>query len=151
MLRRPSHPEIASTIAVHAIPNARYTVTRPITTLSVSSPNIPLPPPAVTGGPAAPAPSAPEGQALEIELRHAGGHEVGDDARGAARHRPAHVAVSRIEEEVSMASQTEDRWPIRRHRPQAGAIVPLRIVSRVREQVARQSEDVVEVPRRPRP
>jgi hypothetical protein len=53
------------------------------------------------------APRPADGQALEIELGHAAQHEIGDDARGAASHRPAHVAVAAVEEEVAVPAEAE--------------------------------------------
>src|SRR5262249_32633421 len=65
--------------------------------------------------------SPPDGQALQVEIGHAPGHEVGHDARGAARHRPAHVTVPAVEEEVAMAGEAEDGRPVRRHRSETRA------------------------------
>ena len=47
----------------------------------------------------------PQRQAVEVEAGHAARHQVGDDARGAARHRPAHVAVAAVEEQVAVAGR----------------------------------------------
>src|SRR5262245_50542827 len=94
---------------------------------------------------------AANGQTLEIELRHATRHEIGDDPRGAARHRPAHVTVPAVEEEVAMSTEAENRGPIRSHRPEAGAVLPLVVVGRGREEVPREAENVVEIARRPAP
>src|SRR5205823_1806258 len=95
--------------------------------------------------------SAPERQAREVELGHAGGHEVGDDPGGAARHRPAHVAVAAVQEEVAMAAEPEDGRPVGRHGPETRAVLALVVVGGVGEQVAGEAQDVVEVARRPAP
>src|SRR5215475_11157341 len=95
--------------------------------------------------------SPPNGQTLEIELRHAAGHEIPDDPRGATRHGPAHVTVAAVEEEVAMSAEAENRRPIRSHGPQARAVLALVVVGRVGEQVARKAENIVEIARRPAP
>src|SRR5512143_2040790 len=83
--------------------------------------------------------SPSDGQALEIEVGHAAGHEIGDDPRGAAGHRPAHVAVATVEEEITMAGESQDRRPFRRHGPQTRAVLPAVVVGGVRKQVAREA------------
>src|SRR5207245_3840591 len=64
----------------------------------------------------------PGRQAFEIQLRHAAAHEVGDDAGRAAGHGPTHVPVTAVEEEIAMAAETEDGWPIGGHGPEARAV-----------------------------
>src|SRR6266542_1812826 len=66
--------------------------------------------------------SAAECQTLDIGFWHPAVHEVGDDACRAARHRPAHVAVAAVEEEISMVADTEDGRAGRRHRSEARAV-----------------------------
>src|SRR5207245_10360004 len=96
-----------------------------------------LPRPADPGG----AGSAADRQALQIDLGHAPGHEVGDDPRRAARHGPAHVAVAAVEDEVSVTAEPEDRRPVGRHGPETRAERPPRVVRAVREQAACETPD----------
>src|SRR6267142_3096840 len=102
-----------------------------------------------TAGPQAA--SAPDGQTLEIQRGHAPGHQVGDDPRGSACHRPAHVAVPAVEEEVPVAAEPKNRRPVRCHRAQARAVLAPVVVRGLREEIAREFQDVVEVARRPAP
>src|SRR5690242_21902187 len=95
--------------------------------------------------------SAPDRQPGEIQLGHAPEHEVGDDARRAARHRPAHVPVAAVEEEVAVSAESEDRWPIGRHRAQARTVLAAVVVGGIGKEVAREAQDIVEVARRPAP
>src|SRR5205823_13257848 len=86
-------------------------------------------------------------QALQFQLRHPAAHEVGDDAGGAAGHGPAHVPVAAIEEEIAMAAEPKDGWPIGRHRPQARAVLSPIVVDGVGKDVPCEAKDVVEVTR----
>src|SRR5215472_4034324 len=95
--------------------------------------------------------STPDGQAVEVQLGHARVHEIGDDARGAARHGPAHVTMAAVEEEIAMTRQPEDRRPVRRHGSETGAVLSPIVVGGVREEIPGEAKDVVEVPRRPPP
>src|SRR5262249_19539227 len=95
--------------------------------------------------------SAPQGQTFHVQLGHAPGHEIGDDAGGAAGHGPAHVAVAAIEEEVAVAAEAEDGRAVWRHGAEAGAILAALVVDGVGKDVAREAQDVVEVTRRPAP
>src|SRR4029453_496480 len=70
---------------------------------------------------------------------------------GAAGHGPAHVPVTAVEEEVAVAPEAEDGRPIGRHGPKARAILTPIVVDGLREDVAGEAKDVVEVARRPAP
>src|SRR2546426_3049887 len=61
------------------------------------------------------------------------------------------VAVAAVEDEVSVTAEPEDRRPVGRHGPETRAERPPLIVRGVREEVACEAPDVVEVPRRPAP
>src|SRR5499427_7925091 len=95
--------------------------------------------------------TATRGQAFEVQLGHVPVHEIGHDARSAAGHGPAHVAVAAVEEEVAVAAETEDGRAIRRHRTEAGAVLTPLVVDGVGEELAGEAQDVVEVARRPAP
>jgi hypothetical protein len=56
-------------------------------------------------------------KAFEVEIRLPTREEVGDDAGGAASHRPSHVAVTDVEEQIAVAAVSEDRWAVTRPGP----------------------------------
>src|SRR5215470_16547060 len=95
--------------------------------------------------------TATRGQAFEVQLGHVPVHEIGHDARSAAGHGPAHVAVAAVEEEVAVAAETEDGRAIRGHGAEAGAVLTLLVVDGVGEDFAGEAQNVVEVARRPAP
>src|SRR2546426_8678571 len=95
--------------------------------------------------------NGPWGQARQVVLRPPPGHEVGDDPGGAERHGPPHVAVAGVEDEVPVAAGAEDGWAVGSHRPEARAVLPPVVVGGVREDVACEAEDVVEVAGGPAP
>ena len=75
------------------------------------------------------------------------GDQVRHDPRRAERHRPAHVPVAGVEEEVLMTSPAQHGRPVRGHRPEARAELPRSQSAAVGEDVPREPEDVVEVAR----
>src|SRR5262245_26424954 len=95
--------------------------------------------------------SATERESLQIQLGHAPEHEGGHETGSTARHRPAHVTVAAVQEEIAVPTRPQDGGTVRRHWPQAGAVLPLLVVGRLREEIAGQAQDVVEVTRRPAP
>ena len=91
--------------------------------------------------------SSAQGQAVERHGGRAPGDQVGDDARRAARHGPAHVAVAGIVIEVAIAAAADDRRTVRRHRPQAGPVARLREIAGVRIEIPERAEHAAEVGR----
>src|SRR5499427_503026 len=80
---------------------------------------------ALASPPGGSARTATRGQAFEVQLGHVPVHEIGHDARSAAGHGPAHVAVAAVEEEVAVAAETEDGRAIWRHRAEARTVLTL--------------------------
>jgi len=61
------------------------------------------------------------------------------------------VAVAAVEEEVAVAAETENRWTVGGHGAEACAVFAALVVHGVGEDVAGETQDVVEVARRPAP
>ena len=86
-------------------------------------------------------------QTGEIDLRGAGGDQVGDDAGGAAGHGPAHMAMAAVVEQIAVPAAAEEGGALRCHGPQAGPIGGTFVVSAPGEQLLGGGQHEVEIGR----